>query len=176
MAFTGIRLSNHSERKKLIIYFYQLQKLDPIIKIFSKRAFRSYVCFPYVECENPCGNSWFIEVLAAEELFCFPYPFQLPKSFLVSTHKNDLRLKVKFMQSLACSEQTKLLDLQEFFNRINVRNNQLIQIKKRIIHNEVIIKLKSGKKKNLLINTLTTSEITRRIKYMKFHEIFQNFL
>jgi hypothetical protein len=107
---------------------------------------------------------------------------------LVSTHKNDLRLKVKFMQSLACSEQSKLLDLQEFFNRINVRNNQLIQIKKRIIqllnelvenkiiHNEVIIKLKSGKKKNLLINTLTTSEITRRIKYIKFHEISQNFL
>jgi hypothetical protein len=185
VAFTGIRLSNHSERKKLIIYFYQLQKLDPIIKIFSKRAFRSYVCFPYVECENPCGNSWFIEVLAAEELFCFPYPFQLPKSFLVSTRKNDLRLKVKFMQSLACSEQSKLLDLQEFFNRINVRNNQLIQIKKRIIqllnelvenkiiHNEVIIQLKSGKKKNLLINTLTTSEITRRIEYIKFYEILK---
>lgn len=89
------------------------------------------------------------------------------------------------MQSLACSEQSKLLDLQEFFNRINVRNNQLIQIKKRIIqllnelvenkiiHNELIIQLKSGKKKNLLINTLTTSEITRRIKYIKFHAIFK---
>ena len=80
--FTGIKISNHSEREKLIFYFYQLQKLDPIVKVFSSKAFRSYVCFPYVECENPSGNSWVIEVLAAEELFCFPYPFQLPKSFL----------------------------------------------------------------------------------------------
>ena len=48
--FTGIQISNHSERKKLIFYFSQLQKLDPIVKVFSNRAFRSYVCFPYVEC------------------------------------------------------------------------------------------------------------------------------
>jgi hypothetical protein len=37
------------------------------------------------------------------------------------------------MKLLAVSEQKKLLDLQEFFNRINVRNNQLIQITKGII-------------------------------------------
>ena len=48
--FTGIQISNHSERKKLIFYFSKLQKLDPIVKVFSNRAFRSYVCLPYVEC------------------------------------------------------------------------------------------------------------------------------
>ena len=65
-----------------------------------------------------------------------------------------MRLKVRFI-----SEQEKLLDHQEFFNTINVWNNQLIQIKKnliqllkelvenQIIHNEVEIMLKSGKKK-----------------------------
>ena len=31
VSFTGIKISNHSERKKLIFYFYQLQKLDPIM-------------------------------------------------------------------------------------------------------------------------------------------------
>jgi hypothetical protein len=46
-------------------------------------------------------------------------------------------------------------------------------VENKIIHNEVIIQLKSGKKKNLLINTLTTSEITRRIKYIKFYEILK---
>ena len=131
--FTGIQISNHSERNKLISYFYQLQKLYPIIKIFSNKAFRSYVCFPFVECENLLGNSWSIEVLAAEELFCFPYLFQLPKSFLRSISKNDLRLKVRFMKSLTVSEQEKRLDFQEFFNTINVRNDPLIQIKKNII-------------------------------------------
>ena len=180
--FTGMQLSNHSERKKLIFYFFQLQKLDPIVKVFSNRAFRSYVCFPYVDCDNPSGKSWIIEVLAAEELFCFPYPFELPKSFLRSANKNDLRLKVRIMKSLAVSEQKKTLDLEEFFNPINFRNNDLIQIKKRmiqllnelvetqIIHNEVDIVLKSGKKKYQLIKKLTTSQITRRIKHIKFHE------
>ena len=70
--FTGIRISKQSQRNKLIQYFRQLQKLDPIVKEFSDRTFRSYVCFPYVGCENQLGNSWTIEVFAAETLFCFP--------------------------------------------------------------------------------------------------------
>jgi hypothetical protein len=126
--FTDMQLSNHSQREKLISYFYQLQKLDPIVKVFSNKAFRSYVCFPYVNCSNPSGNSWIIEVLAAEKLFCFPYPFQLPKSFLISNHKHDLRLKVRLMKSLASSKREKSLDLEEFFNLINMRNADLIQI------------------------------------------------
>lgn len=183
--FTGMQLSNKSKRKKLIVYFYQLQKLDPIVKVFSNMAFRSYVCFPYVDCANPSGKSWIVEVLAAEELFCFPYPFRLPKSFLRSGSKNDLRLKIRLMKSLAVSGQNKRLNLEEFFNVINARNQPLIQIKKnliqllselvenKIIHNEVEVILKSGKKKSHLINNLTTSDITRRIKYIHLHEILQ---
>jgi hypothetical protein len=183
--FTGMQLSHQSDREKLIFYFYQLQKLDPIVKVFSKMAFRSYVCFPYVDCANPSGKSWVIEVLAAEELFCFPYPFQLPKSFLCSGSKNDLRLKVRLMKSLGVSDQKKRLYLEEFFNTINVRNDPLIQIKKnliqllselvenKIIQNEVEVILKSGKKKYHLIENLTTSDITRRIKYIQLHEILK---
>ena len=80
MDCTGIRISNHSDREKLISYFCKLQKLDPLIKVFSSKAFQSYVFFPYVECSNPYGNSWIIEVFASEELFCFQYAFQLLKS------------------------------------------------------------------------------------------------
>lgn len=128
-----MHLSNHSEREKLILYFYQLQKLDPIVKVFSDRAFRSYVCFPYVKCNNPSGKFWVVEVLVAEKFFSFPYPFQLPKSFLRLGSKNNLRLKVFLMKSLAVSDQKKRLDLEEFFNTINVRNDLLIKILK-IIH------------------------------------------
>ena len=44
------------------------------------------------------------------------------------------------MKSLAVREQEKRLDLDEFFNRVNVPNNQLIQIKKSIIQllNELV--------------------------------------
>jgi hypothetical protein len=184
--FTGIQISNKPVRKKLIGYFKQLHKLDAIVKEFSDGAFRSYVCFLYVECENPSGKAWVVEVFAAEELFWFPYPFQLPKSFLIASQKNDLRLKVLFMKSLAVSGQEKVLDLEEFFNTINVQNNQLIKIKKsmiqllkelvkdKIIHNQLEILFKSGKKKEGLIKILTASDITRRIKYLKFTENINN--
>ena len=75
------------------------------------------------------------------------------------------------------------MDLEEFFNTINVRNDPLIKIKKNliqllnelvaneIIQNKVEIVLKSGKNKNHLIRNLTTSDITRRVKYIQFREI-----
>jgi hypothetical protein len=184
--FTGIQISNQPDRRKLIEYFKQLQKLDPIVKEFSDGAFRSYVCFLYADCENPSGKAWVVEVFVAEELFWFPYPFQLPKSFMISRQKNDLRLKVQLMKSLAVSDQEKILNLGEFFNTINVRNDQLIKIKEsliqllkelvkdKIIHNQLKIVCKSGKKKDGLIKFLTASDITRRIEYLKFTENLKN--
>ena len=86
------------------------------------------------------------------------------------------------MKSLAVSEREKRLDLEEFFNPINVRNADLIQIKKtilqllrelvenKIIHNQLEIVLKSGKKKEVWVKKLTASDITRRIKYLNFTE------
>ena len=133
--------------------------MDPIVQKFSDGAFRSYVCFLYAECENLSGKAWFVEVFAAEELLWFPYPFQLPKSFLISRQKNDLRLKVRLMKALAVNEPKKILDLQEFFNTINVSNKRLIGIKEsiikllkelveeKIIHDHLEIILKSVKKR-----------------------------
>ena len=184
--YTGIQISNQSGRKKLIGYFKQLHKLDPIVKEFSDGGFRSYVCFLYAECGNPSTKAWIVEVFAAEELFWFPYPFKLPKSFLVSRQKNDLRLKVQFIKALAVNDQEKLLDLQEFFNTINVSNKRLIGIKEniikllkelvedQIIHNQLEILLKNGKKKDVSIKYLTASDITRRVKYLKFTENIKN--
>ena len=183
--YTGIKISNQSDRRKLISYFKQLHKLDPIIKEFSDGGFRSYVCFLYAECKNPSTKAWVIEVFAAEELFFFSYPFQLPKSFLISRQKNDLRLKILLIKSLAVDEQKKILDLQKFFNTINVSNKRLIGIKEniirlfkelvedKIIHNELEIVLKSGKKKEVSVKYLTTSDITRRVKFLKFTENIQ---
>ena len=47
------RISNHSDREKLIFYYNRLERLDTTIKVFSSRAFENYVCFSYVECINP---------------------------------------------------------------------------------------------------------------------------
>ena len=89
------------------------------------------------------------------------------------------------MKSLAVSERDKKLDLEDFFNIIHVRNDQLILIKKsiiqlfrelvenKIIQNEVEILLKSDKSKDLLIKNVNTFDITRQIKYVQFHKIFR---
>ena len=89
------------------------------------------------------------------------------------------------MKSLTVSDRKKKLYLEKFFNTINVRNDPLIQIKKniiqllselvknKIIQNEVEIVLKSCKKKDMLIQKLTTSDITRRIKYIQLYETLQ---
>jgi len=50
--------------------------------------------------------------------------YHLSKHYSVS--KKDLRLKVRFMKSLAVNERKKKLDLGEFSNPINLSNNQLI--------------------------------------------------
>ncbi len=73
------------------------------------------------------------------------------------------------MKSLVVSNQEKILNLEEFFNTINVRNDQLIKIKEnmiqlvqelmkdKIIHNQLEIVFKSVKKKDGLIKILTAS-------------------
>jgi hypothetical protein len=47
-------------------------------------------------------------------------------------------------------------------------------VKDKIIHNQLEILFKSGKKKEGLIKILTASDITRRIKYLKFTENINN--
>jgi len=47
-------------------------------------------------------------------------------------------------------------------------------VKDKIIHNHLKIVLKSGKKKNFSIKSLTTFDITRRIKYLRFTENIKN--
>ena len=132
------------------------------------------------------SNGWFIEVFAVDELFHSPYPFQLPKPFLVSRQKNDLRLKIRLMKSLAVRNKEKIFDSEEFFNPINVRNDDLIKIKEniiqllkelvkeKIIYDQLKIVLKSSKRKDVLIKNLTASDITKRIKYLKFTENIKN--
>ena len=164
--FTGMKISKQSQRDKLIRHFKQLQKLDPIVKEFSDKSFQSYVCFPYIGCQNLSSNSWTIEIFVAQELFYFKYPFQVPKSFLISIQKNDLRLKLRFLRSLAVLERKKVLDINEFFNIINVPNKHLTKIKKNIIsHMKIDVPtFKKNKLPIILKNTPITVPGSRFIK------------
>jgi hypothetical protein len=184
--FTGITITKNYQRKKLLKYFKDLQKIDPIVKEFSDGAFRSYVSFPYVDSNNTFRNSWVIEVFVVEELFNFSYPFVFSKSFLCGGHKNDLRLKLLLIQSLSVKDQQKKLDIQELFERVSVSNSRMVRVKEKLIQllqelvenkslrPEIQIISKGGKKKHVQLKNLTSSIITRRIKYLKFNEIIHN--
>ena len=168
--YTGIKISNKSDRKDLIEFFKQLHKLDPIVKEFSDGSFQSYVCFLYAGCQNYTGKAWFIDVYVAEELVWFMYPFQLPGSFLISKQKNDLRLKIRLIKALATNTETKLLDLQELFSVVNASNNNLIKLKRQIInllkellayqiiYSQLKIVFKNGSRKQVSIEHLTISK------------------
>lgn len=181
--FTGITITKNYQRKKLLKYFKDLQKLDPIVREFSDGSFRSYVSFPYVDSHNPFSNSWVIEVFIVEELFNFSYPFIFPKSFLRVKYKNDFRLKLLLIQSLSVKNQQKKFDIQELFQRVPASNSRMVQMKENLIQllqelvekkslgPEIQIISKSGKKKHMQIKNLTDSSITRRIEYLKFNEI-----
>ena len=94
-------------KEPTLLYFKDLQKLDPIVREFSDGSFRSYVSFPYLDSHNPFSNSWVIEVFIVEELFNFSYPFIFPESFLRGKYKNDFRLKLLLIQSLSVKDQQK---------------------------------------------------------------------
>lgn len=128
-----------------------------------------------------------MKVCVSEHLFWFRYPFQLPKSFMVFEQKNDLRLKIRLIKALAINRQNKSLDLEKLFSTVNVSNTNLIKIKKqtikllkelvkhKIIHNQLETIYKSDRKKQILLESITISNITRRVKYLNFSENIDNF-
>ena len=95
-------------------------------------------------------------------------------------------MKVRLIQTLAVNQQQKIFDLEEFFNQVSLPNSYMIQIKKsiiqllnelvedQIIETELEIIPKKGKNKHIPIKNLTTSNISRRIKYLKVTENIKN--
>lgn len=83
-------------------------------------------------------------------------------------------------------DQQKKLDIQELFERVSVSNSRMVRVKEKLIQllqelvenkslrPEIQIISKGGKKKHVQLKNLTSSSITRRIKYLKFNEIIHN--
>jgi hypothetical protein len=138
---------------------------------------------PYVKLTKLTGKSWVLEISVVEQLLQFRFPFRLPRSFLGAKNKNELRVKLLLIQSLAVSDLQKTFDVQEFFYQISTSNTQMIQVKKqfidllqelvqdKIIKFELEIILKSENRNQIQVKQLTTSMINRRIHYLEFYEI-----
>ena len=186
--FTGMKISNKSKRDKLVVYFQKLQIIEPIAEYFSDGSFRSYVLFPLVEINAQSNKPKVIEVSVAKQLFKFPYPFGFPKSFLQSKSKNDLCLKIRLIQSLASNHKEKIFHFEEFCNHVSVTGTRMVQIKKsmiqlfqqcvqhKFIQPQIQIIYKNETTSYILIEQLTHSIVTKRIKQFKFYEHKRVFL
>jgi len=83
--------------------------------------------------------------------------------------ENDLLMVTKIDR---CSRNTlEFLKLQDILFKKNIIRLLSELVENKIIQDEVEILLKSGKKRDRLIQNLIISDITRRIKYIKFYEI-----
>lgn len=156
-----------------------------MIQYFTDDYYRGLVTVPEVQLFKNNQKAWVAEIWLAEELFHYLHPFMFEDLFKNKLTKDQFQAQLTFLLAFSVLAIEKVFDVEEFFNLINLRNNQLIKIKKNIIQllnelaenniiqNTVEIVLKSGKKKDQLIRNLTLSDITRRIKYLKFYEILK---
>ena len=118
----------------------------------------------------------------AEQLYGLNYPFILfilPKPFLRYRSKNDLKLKLKLIQSLVVQDQKKKFDIQELFDPISLSSSRMVQIKTDFVQllqelvlniNELEIIYKNGKESQITVEKLTANQINRRIRYLKFNQ------
>ena len=105
--------------------------------------------------------------------------FILPKPFLRYRSKNDLKLKLKLIQSLVVQDQKKKFDIQELFDPISLSSSRMVQIKTDFVQllqelvlniNELEIIYKNGKESQITVEKLTANQINRRIRYLKFNQ------
>jgi hypothetical protein len=184
--FIGFEILKQSHRNKILDYFKQFQTLDPICVDFRDGSFKSFVIFPYVETyKDSYTNLWCIEILMCHDLLHMSYPIHLSNEFLLGKNKNDIRLKMWLIRGLATNSLTKILFFDEFLNKLNVQNKQLVELKKNFLHlltilinedlieDDIKIAFKSGRIKETKISNLLVSDVTRRILQVSLKEKFK---
>ena len=181
--FIAIKNLKQAQRTVLISWFHELQTIQPILNVFDEgQEFTSHVVFPIVRCVK-MSNKFEIQVLMSKEFILFSYPFIFPSQFLHYSTKNEMKLKLFIIKSFAIIEYEKELNLEEFFNSIQIQNKHLKKVKLKliellkilvqleIIENRIDIFSKKGKQVCCYIKDLKMSQITKRIKVIKFYEI-----
>lgn len=178
-SLSGVPRKRQYQLRKILSFLYSLQKLDPIVDIFSDASFRSYVIFPYISVVKQ-GKSWVARISISEQLYFYSYPFLLTDEFLIYKDKYDMEVKLKFIQSFSVSSLEKKFNVEDFLNQFSIPNQKRTEVKKRII--ELFDELKNRKlidtqfrivQKNGLYTTVKqlTPLLLTKSKHIFFYEI-----
>jgi hypothetical protein len=185
MNFIGIPTPNQNQRLKMIEYFRQLHKMDPIIETFSDGQFRLFATFLYSGVQKQ-SNRWFVRIYIIEDLYGYNYPFVLSNSFQNYKNKTDCFLKTQLINTISVETTQKIFYLSQFLEQLKLPSKEIVKIKQdlillieelvdqKVIKSNIKIIYKSSKRQDLNLdldqNKLNIKQLTKRVDYLLFYE------
>jgi hypothetical protein len=118
----------------------------PVEKKFKSKSMLVNVEFPKIR-----RGTFTVEMIIAEEVYKYRYPYYLPESLLfLPTYKDyyrNYRLKIRllFIESYSSSEVEKRIPIKAFLSQFHRSNQKIATIKK-----EILIIFKDFQKKDLI--------------------------
>ena len=130
-----VKSTNHYQLEKIKKFLQQLQT-GVFLTSFDDTHFQSLVAIPQVKLEKcPKQKYWIGRVWLVEELFYYSYPFYLPNLFQQKLTKDQLEVRVKFIQVFHSVTIEKEFFIQEFLSSYSsaISNQRANNIKKYFI-------------------------------------------
>jgi hypothetical protein len=109
-----VKSTNHYQLEKIKKFLQQLQT-GVFLTSFDDTHVQSLVAIPQVKLEkSPKQKYWIGRVWLVEELFYYNYPFSFPNIFQTKLTKDQLEVRLKFIQVFSSGNIKKVFFMQEF--------------------------------------------------------------
>jgi len=152
--FIGISLDNFDARKlaKIIdIMHHQSPRMTVFSETPVEKKFKSKSMLVNVEFTKIRRGPFTVEMVIAEEVYRYRYPYYLPESLLFLPTYNDyyrnymVKIKLLFIESYSSSTVEKRMPIKAFLSQFHKSNQKIATIKK-----EILIIFKDFQKKDLI--------------------------
>lgn len=140
--FLGISLDKCNTRKLAKIMDI-MHRQSPRLTVFSEtpveKKFQSKSMLVNVEFTKIRRGPFTGEILIAEEIYQYRYPYYLPESILFLPTYNDyyrnymVKIKLLFIESYSSSAVEKRMQIKAFLSQFNRSNQKIAKIKKEIL-------------------------------------------
>jgi hypothetical protein len=130
-----VKSTNHYQLEKVKNFIQQLQT-EVFLISFDDNHFQRLVAIPQVKLEKcPKQKCWIGRVWLVEELFYYTYPFYLANLFQQKLTKDQLKVRVKFVQVFHSVNVEKEFFIKEFLSSYSsaISNQRVTNIKKYFI-------------------------------------------
>jgi hypothetical protein len=182
MNFIGIPSTKQNQRLKMIEYFRQLHKTDPIIETFSDIQLRLFATFLYSGVKKQ-SNRWFVRIYMIEDLYGYDFPFVLSNSFQNYKNTTNCFLKTQLISTISVEATQKIFYLSQFLEQLKLSSKQIVKIKQnsiflieklveqKVVQNNMKFIYKSTNSQDLDLdqNKLNIKQLTKRVDYLIFY-------